>query len=93
MQSRAVAGTMSTPWTKPLRRWRFWSGSRAAPVVADDVVVGRQQKAAGAAGGIAHRVVRPRLHDVDDRPDQFARREVLPAPFGDSCADFASRPS
>ena len=49
-----------------------------ASVLPQDMVVGGEQDAAGTAGGIAHRVVRPGLHDVDDRPDHFARGEVLP---------------
>ena len=46
-------------------------------VVLDDVVVGGEQEAAGAAGGVADRHARARAHHIDDRPDQRARREVL----------------
>ena len=46
----------------------------------NDIVVGRKQKPAGAAGGVAYGRVRPRAHDVDDGLDQGARREVLAGP-------------
>ena len=46
-------------------------------VVVNDIVVGREQKPAGAAGGVAYGRVGPRAHDVDYGLDQGARREVL----------------
>ncbi len=49
-----------------------------ARMTAHDVVVGRQQEPAGAAGGVADGGVRLRAHDVDDGLDQGTRREVLP---------------
>ena len=47
-------------------------------VMVTDVVVGRQQEAAGAAGRVADGVVGAGAHHVHDGPDQRARREVLP---------------
>ena len=47
-------------------------------ILGDDVVVGGQQEAAGAAGRVADRVVGAWAHHVHDGPDQRARREVLP---------------
>jgi len=46
-------------------------------VAPQDVVVGDEQEAAGAGGGVADRVVGGGMHHVDDRLDERARREVL----------------
>ena len=46
-------------------------------VAGDDVVVGRQQETAGAAGRVADGVVGAGAHHVHDGPDQRARREIL----------------
>lgn len=43
---------------------------------------GSQQEAAGSAGRIADGVVESWLDAIDDRFDQFARREVRPGSFG-----------
>ena len=47
-------------------------------VAVNNVVVGGQQKTAGAAGRVADGVVRAGAHRVHDRPDQRSRREILP---------------
>ena len=47
-------------------------------VMADDVVMGGQQEAAGATGRVADGVVGPGPHHVHDGLDQRAWREVLP---------------
>jgi hypothetical protein len=47
-------------------------------VAVDDVVVRREEEAAGAAGRIADRFLRPRVHHLHDGLDQRPRREVLP---------------
>jgi hypothetical protein len=46
-------------------------------VVPHDVLVGRQQEAAGAACRVADRVPWAGLHHVNDGPDEGPRREVL----------------
>ena len=48
-----------------------------AAVVAEDVLVRRHQEARGPAGRVDDRLVRARLHHVDDPLDQLARGEVL----------------
>ena len=53
-------------------------GGREAGGVAGGVLVGDEEEAAGAAGGVDDRVSGLGVDDVDDRPDQLARREVLP---------------
>ena len=49
-------------------------------VVLGKIIVGREQKAAGAASGIANRLARLRGHHVHDGGDKWARREVLACP-------------
>ena len=51
-----------------------------ALIVADDVVVRRQEETAGAAGGVADGGVRLRAHNVHNCLDQWPRREILPRP-------------
>ena len=45
--------------------------------LAEHVVVGVEQEPAGAGGRVADAVVRRRLHDLADRLDHGAGREVL----------------
>lgn len=45
--------------------------------LAAHMLIGREQEAAGAAGGVVHRLIRLRVHDLDDRVDQRARGEIL----------------
>ena len=52
-------------------------GRREAGGVAGGVLVGDEEEAAGAAGGVDDRVSGLGVDDVDDRPDQLAGREVL----------------
>jgi len=52
-------------------------GGREAGGVAGGVLVGDEEEATGAAGGVDDCVIGLGVDDVDDRPDQFARGEVL----------------
>ena len=49
-------------------------------IVLHHIVVGREQKAAGAAGRVAHGLAGLRGHDIHNRLDQRARGEVLAGP-------------
>ena len=74
--SRAALSTISQPCRAslqplPLVPVHGWV------MLGDDVVVGGQQEAAGAAGRVADGVVRAGAHHVHDGLDQRARREVL----------------
>ncbi len=73
---RATPSTSSTPRSASKRRCLFWPAVEL--VVAGEVVVGGEQEAAGAAGRVDDDLARLRLHAVDDRLDERARREVLP---------------
>ena len=42
-----------------------------------DAVVGGEQEAAGAAGGVANRLSRRRDHDADVGADEAALREII----------------
>ena len=81
MHSRAVFGTSSQPLHERRPQVLLLVLVQVLPVVLDDVVVGRQQEAAGAAGRVADGVVGGRPDAVDDGLDEFARREVLPGPL------------
>src|SRR5581483_8253552 len=62
------------------RSYRFagwYSRTNSSRVAVDDVVVRGEEKAAGAAGRVAHALARPRRDAVDHRGDQRTRREVL----------------
>jgi hypothetical protein len=50
-------------------------------VVLGDVVVGGEQEAAGAAGGVANHLPGLGPHDIDDGADERAGSEVLTGPF------------
>jgi hypothetical protein len=62
-------------------------------VVLGDVVVGRDQEAAGARRRIADRAARSGCHGVDHGPDQGPWGEVLPGPRLGVRAFFSSSPS
>ena len=47
-------------------------------IVVADIIIRRQQEAAGAAGGVVDRLAGPGVHHVDDGLDERPRREVLP---------------
>ncbi len=50
-------------------------------VVLGDMVVGGEQEASGAAGGIADHLPRLRIHHLHDGADQRTRGEILPRPL------------
>jgi hypothetical protein len=72
--SRAVLSTISQPCRAS---WRSAATGRGRGGVLADVVVGRQQEAAGAAGRVADGLARPGLHHVDHGLDERPRGEVL----------------
>ena len=53
-----------------------------------DEVVGGEEEAAGAAGGVAYDLPRLGLHDVDDGADEGAGREVLSCPHVGGAGSF-----
>ena len=83
-QSRAVFGTSSQLLGKAGLEMPFLVLVHVTVVRLglDDMIVGGQQEAAGAAGRVADGVFGSRIDAVDDPKDQFAGREVLARTFG-----------
>ena len=64
---------MSTPVKVSSRNRR----SLAIAFLTFHVLIGREQETASTTGRIADLLARRRVHDLDHRPDQGPRREVL----------------
>jgi hypothetical protein len=64
-------------------------GVQLLALVVDDVVMGGEEEAAGATGGVADGVVGRGLHHVHDGPDQLTGGEILAGAFRGLLGTFA----